>query len=57
MTSKTFSPGDVVEHRDMPGVALVIVSGPILTATGKVQYWVQIPGGQVVPVLLKNLIL
>ncbi len=49
--------GNIVEHRDLPGVALVIVSGPVKTATGNEQYTVQIPDGQVVPVLRKNLIL
>lgn len=44
-----------VEHKDLPGVLLKVVSGPRITPTGNIQYLVATPDGQVVPVLKKNL--
>ncbi len=57
MCLKILNPGTCVEHRDLPGVALVIVDGPTITATGKEQYKVRMPNGQEEPVLRKNLTL
>ena len=45
-----------VEHKDLPGVLLKVVSGPRLTPTGNIQYLVTMPDGKVVPVLKKNLV-
>lgn len=51
---RRFRPGAVVEHRSLPGVALVIVSGPTQGLSGS-RYIVQMPGGRREPVLEKNL--
>lgn len=47
-------PGVIVEHKDLPAVSLVIVSGPERGLTGEI-YKVRKPDGRVVPVLRKNL--
>jgi hypothetical protein len=48
--------GTVVEHRNLPGVPLVIESGPADGDWGE-KYRVKMPDGKVVPVLKRNLIL
>ena len=45
-----------VEHKDLPGILLRVVSGPRVTPTGNIQYLVTMPDGKVVPVLKKNLV-
>lgn len=52
----TLEPGIVVEHRDLPGVGLNIISGPTQGVTGQV-YRVLLPGGRVEKVKKVNLIL
>lgn len=51
---RRYRPGAVVEHRSLPGVALVIVSGPVEGLSGS-RYIVQMPGGRREHVLEKNL--
>jgi len=48
------SPGAIAEHKLLPGVALVIVSGPERGLRGDV-YRLQRPDGEVVPALRENL--
>ncbi|HBC94344.1 MAG TPA: hypothetical protein DCZ10_15955 [Pelotomaculum sp.] len=48
-------PGDVIEHRDLPGKSLVVESGPEEGLSGE-RYRVKMPDGKVVPVLKRNLI-
>ena len=50
-------PGLVVEHRKLPGVALVVVSGPYESISGSDKYIVKMPDGKTVPVLEENLIM
>lgn len=44
-----------VEHKGLPGVLLMVVSGPRVTPTGNIQYLVAMPDGKVVPVLKNNI--
>lgn len=48
-------PGTTVEHRNLPGVALTVVSGPGAGLTGDI-YRVRMPDGKEVKVKRKNLI-
>jgi len=48
------SPGAIAEHKLLPGVALMVISGPERGLRGDV-YRVQMPDGQVVPALRENL--
>jgi len=48
------TPGTIAEHKLLPGVALVVISGPERGLRGDV-YRVQMPDGQVVPVKRENL--
>lgn len=48
--------GAIVEHKDLPGTALVVVSGPHEGISGE-RYIVRMPDKREVPVLRKNLIL
>jgi len=48
-------PGDTVEHKDLPGVPLTVVSGPEAGLTGDI-YMVRMPDGREVKVKRKNLI-
>ena len=47
-------PGQIVEHRYIPGVPLVIVGGPREGVSGQI-YTVRKPDGSSVPALEKNL--
>ena len=47
-------PGCIVEHKLLPLVALVIVSGPVRGLRGDV-YRVRQPDGEIVPALRENL--
>lgn len=47
-------PGVVVQHRDLPGVDLAVVSGPEAGLTGDI-YRVRMPDGKEVKVKRKNL--
>lgn len=49
-------PEQIVEHKDLPGVPLTVVSGPEQGISGE-RYTVKKPGGEVARVLRKNLIL
>lgn len=51
---KRLSPGATVYHKHLPGVPLVVVSGPEKAVRGE-RYTVQMPDGKVVPVKKKNL--
>jgi len=53
---RVLSPDTIVEHRYLPGVPLVVVSGPYKGTSGDI-YIVKISGGEEVRVLMKNLIL
>ena len=53
---RTLEPGRIVEHKCLPGVPLVVVSGPAEGLRGGV-YQVQRPGGRTDPVLEGNLII
>jgi len=48
------SPGTIAEHKLLPGVALVVISGPERGLRGDV-YRVQRPDGSEVPALRENL--
>lgn len=48
-------PGTTVEHRNLPGVDLAVVSGPEAGLTGGI-YRVRMPDGKEVKVKRKNLI-
>jgi len=48
-------PGLVVEHRILPGVELLVVSGPYESISGSDKYIVRMPDGKTVPVLIQNL--
>lgn len=50
------APGVIVEHKSLPGVSLVVVSGPEQGISGE-RYTVKKPDGEVVRVLKKNLII
>jgi len=52
---KQLAIGDIVEHRDLPGVALVIVEGPLEGIRGT-RWIVQTPDGKRETVLESNLI-
>lgn len=48
-------PGQVVEHKDRPGVPLVVRSGPHDSLTTRAKYFVETPEGRVEPVKRENL--
>ena len=48
------TPGAIAEHKLLPGVALVVVSGPERGLRGDV-YRVKLPDGRTVPVKRENL--
>ncbi|WP_134218676.1 hypothetical protein [Pelotomaculum sp. FP] len=47
-------PGDMVEHKDLPNVSLIVVSGPHEGNFG-IKYMVKKPTGEVVSVFERNL--
>ena len=49
-------PDSIVEHKNLPGVPLVIVGEAVRGISGE-RYMVNLPGGEVVPVLKKNLVI
>jgi hypothetical protein len=49
------TPGTVVEHKYMPNVPLIVVSGPEKSPTGRDKYTVRTPGGVEESVLRENL--
>ena len=49
-------PGDTVEHRNLPGISLIVQTGPEKALDGNNKYMVLMPDGTVVPVKEKNLI-
>jgi len=52
---KQLTTGNIVEHRDLPGIALVIVAGPLEGLRGK-RWIVETPEGKRETVLEGNLI-
>lgn len=50
-----YAPGTLVEHISLSGHVLEIVDGPVEIFSGKMQYRVKIPCGDIVPVLGSNL--
>lgn len=54
-TPSRYRPGQIVQHRCLPGVDLEIIGGPHRSLDGDRKWWVRTPDGKTVPVLERNL--